>query len=80
MPPNPSQASARSSNRRPSQKATVIKTADSGQAQRSSGVDDKILERIQKCLSRAHHQKSSELEAKAAFFISQKLMNQHNVN
>ena len=79
MPPIPGQASARSSNRRPSQKATVIKTADSGQAQRSSRVDDKILERIQKCLSRAHHPKSSELEAKAALFISQKLMNQHNV-
>lgn len=79
MPPNPGQASSRSSNRRPIQKVTVIKTADCGQAQSISRVDEKILERIQKCLDRAHNPKSSELEAKAALFISQKLMSQHNV-
>ncbi|KAJ5745063.1 hypothetical protein N7520_010245 [Penicillium odoratum] len=79
MPLHTGQGSSRSANRRPLQKGTVVKTADCGQAQRSSRVDDKILERIQKCLSRAHHPNSSELEAKAALFISQKLMSQHNV-
>ncbi|KAJ5533369.1 hypothetical protein N7494_009921 [Penicillium frequentans] len=79
MPLHTGQGSSRSANRRPLQKATVVKTADCGQAQRSSRVDNKILERIQKCLSRAHHPNSSELEAKAALFISQKLMSQHNV-
>jgi hypothetical protein len=61
------------------QKAAVIETADQDQAPGTSAVNKKILERIQKCLDRAHHANSSELEAKAALFVSQKLMSQHNV-
>jgi hypothetical protein len=61
------------------QKAAVVETADQDQAPGTSAVDKKILERIQKCLDRAHHANSSELEAKAALFVSQKFMSQHNV-
>ncbi|KAJ6117645.1 hypothetical protein N7512_007370 [Penicillium capsulatum] len=66
--------------KKPLQKATVIETARKPQSHSASTVDKKILERIQKCLDRAHHANASETEAKAALFISQKLMSQHNVS
>lgn len=61
------------------QKATVTETAREHQSKFASNVDKKILDRIQKCLNRAHHTNTSEAEAKAALFVSQKLMSQHNV-
>lgn len=79
MPFKSSQAGRKRSDRKPIQKAAVIETADKSQAPGTSTVDKKILQRIQKCLDRAHHANSSELEAKAALFVSQRLMSQHNV-
>ncbi|KAJ5239618.1 hypothetical protein N7468_004237 [Penicillium chermesinum] len=79
MPSQPSRDKPKSRSRRPVQKATVIKTASSQANPQNSTVDKKILERIQKCLDRAYHPNASEAEAKAALFVSQKLMSQHNV-
>jgi antitoxin component HigA of HigAB toxin-antitoxin module len=79
MPFKSSQAGRKCSDRKPAQKAAVIETADHDLSPGTSTVDKKILERIQKCLDRAHHANSSEFEAKAALFVSQKLMSQHNV-
>lgn len=42
-------------------------------------IDDRILDRIKKCLERANHENTTESEAKAALFLSQKLMGQYNV-
>ncbi|CAG8076478.1 unnamed protein product [Penicillium nalgiovense] len=75
----PSQAERKRSARKPVQKATVIETAHELQSKAASTVDKRILERIQKCLNRAYHANTSEAEAKAALFVSQKLMSQHNV-
>ncbi|KAJ5819395.1 hypothetical protein N7474_004986 [Penicillium riverlandense] len=44
-----------------------------------NSLDKNVLDRIQKCLSRAYHANTTEGEAKAALFVSQKLMSQHNV-
>mgnify|MGYP001658510179 CR=1 FL=1 len=79
MTTRPSQAERKRSVRKPLQKATVIETARELLSQATSTVDKRILDRIQKCLSRAYHANASESEAKAALFISQKLMSQHNV-
>ncbi|KAJ5091592.1 hypothetical protein NUU61_006462 [Penicillium alfredii] len=68
------------STKKPLQKATVIQTPHKHQSQFTSTVHKRILERIQKCLDRAHHSNTSEAEAKAALFVSQKLMSQHNVS
>ncbi|KAJ5653923.1 hypothetical protein N7490_000926 [Penicillium lividum] len=73
-------AKRRKPNRKPLQNATVVRTATDDQKISASTVDKKILERIQKCLDRAEHPNTAEAEAKAALFVSQKLMNQHNVS
>ncbi|KAJ5185259.1 hypothetical protein N7472_010099 [Penicillium cf. griseofulvum] len=65
---------------KPTQKATVVESARENRSQPASTVDKKILDRIQKCLNRAYHVNTTETEAKAALFISQKLMSQHNVS
>ena len=57
----------------------MIETAREVQSRAASTVDKRILDRIQKCLDRAHLANASESEAKAALFVSQKLMSQHNV-
>ncbi|KAJ5987643.1 hypothetical protein N7522_011891 [Penicillium canescens] len=79
MTTKPSQAERKRFARKPLQKATVIETARELGSQGASTVDKRILDRIQKCLSRAYHANASEAEAKAALFVSQKLMRQHNV-
>lgn len=66
--------------RKPIQKATVIKKAYENESLSTSTVDKNILDKIQKCLDRAYHANASEAEAKAALFVSQKLMSQHNVS
>jgi hypothetical protein len=45
----------------------------------SAILDQSILDKVQKCLNRAAHTSSTELEAKAALFLAQKLMAQYNV-
>lgn len=45
----------------------------------SAILDQSILDKVQKCLNRAAHTCSTELEAKAALFLAQKLMAQYNV-
>jgi hypothetical protein len=79
MATKPPQAERKRSARKPVQKATVITTAHEIQSQAASTVDKRILDRIQKCLNRAYHANTSEAEAKAALFVSQKLMSQYNV-
>ncbi|KAJ5902535.1 hypothetical protein N7495_003063 [Penicillium taxi] len=66
--------------RKPTQKATVIESAHKKKSQDAPAVDQAILDRIKKCLDRAYHPNASEAEARAAIFLSQKLMNQHNVS
>lgn len=80
MPPPAPPAKRRKPNREPLQKATVVQTATDERKKSASAVDKKILERIQKCLDRAEHPNTAEAEAKAALFVSQKLMSQHNVS
>lgn len=58
----------------------MAKSARENQSNPTSTVDKKILDRIQKCLNRAYHVNTTESEAKAALFLSQKLMSQHNVS
>ncbi|KAJ5346972.1 uncharacterized protein N7506_000225 [Penicillium brevicompactum] len=79
MTTHASQAGRKRSARKPVQKATVIETAHEILSKAASPVDKRILDRIQKCLNRAHHANTSEAEAKAALFVSQKLMSHHNV-
>ncbi|KAJ5964211.1 uncharacterized protein N7479_004087 [Penicillium vulpinum] len=80
MPAESIRTERKGSARKPIQKATVVKSARENQSNPTSTVDKKILDRIQKCLDRAYHVNTTELEAKAALFLSQKLMNQHNVS
>lgn len=65
----------------PLQKATVKKLARQEESKRRSDstVDQRILDRIQKCLQRAKHPNTPELEAKAAWRMSSRLMAQYNV-
>ena len=44
-----------------------------------ASVDHSILERIKKCLSRANHPNTAELEAKTAWYMASRLMAEHNV-
>ncbi|KAJ5627426.1 hypothetical protein N7528_004853 [Penicillium herquei] len=78
MPPSRTQPKKKKNVRKPLQHAKVIQLATDTQKSEKS-VDQAILDRIQKCLARAYHANSSEGEAKAALFLSQKLMTQHNV-
>lgn len=79
-PAQASQANRSRSSRKPIQKATVIESACKPQTQFTSTADKMVLDRIQKCLDRAYHANTSEAEAKAALFVSQKLMSQHKVS
>lgn len=80
MPPNVPQVERRRFPRRPVQRAAVIETAHDNPSQSTSTVEKGILDRIQKCLTRAYHPSTSMSEAKAALFVSQKLISQHNVS
>ncbi|CAO2651687.1 Nn.00g042570.m01.CDS01 [Neocucurbitaria sp. VM-36] len=55
--------------------STTIKDPSS-----TAGMDDAILQRIKKCLQRANHENTPEPEAKAAFYLASRLMDQHNVS
>ncbi|KAJ5636076.1 uncharacterized protein N7484_009389 [Penicillium longicatenatum] len=74
-------AKRRKPNREPIQKATIVRSATDEESKTTTGtVDKKILDRIQKCLDRASHPNTTEAEAKAALFVSQKLMSLHNIS
>ncbi|KAJ5100678.1 hypothetical protein N7456_006730 [Penicillium angulare] len=64
--------------RKPIQKAT-LKSKATDTKKSNTKVEEKILERIEKCLSRAYHTNTSEQEAKTALLVAQRLMAQHNV-
>lgn len=74
-----SRAKGKRPTRKPIQTATVIESAVDIPKQSASSVDEKVLEKIQKCLARAQHPNTSEAEAKSALYVSQKLMSQYNV-
>lgn len=68
----------------PAQKAEVtIVAADPATVDQNStsqsDVEERILERIRKCLAKANHPDTPETEAKAAFRIASALMAQHNI-
>ena len=65
----------------PSQTAKVKELATEGQLYNAEEreIDQKILHRIQKCLSRANHSTTPELEAKTAWRMSSRLMAQYDV-
>ena len=44
-----------------------------------SAVEERVLERIRKCLTKANHPETVEPEAKAAFRMASALMAQHNI-
>ncbi|GBF62747.1 hypothetical protein TMEN_5314 [Trichophyton mentagrophytes] len=71
----------KSTTRSPRQKASVKSLAEERPTLAAGGdsIDDRIIDRIKKCLERANHENTTESEAKAALFLSQKLMAQHNV-
>jgi hypothetical protein len=66
--------------RKPLQKATVIKKAQDKSQDTAETLDKGLLAKIQKCLSRAAHETTTESEAKAALFVAHKLMAQYNVS
>src|ERR1700753_2794394 len=65
----------------PPQTAQVQVLAVQGEAgnDRSSNFDQRILDRIKKCLQRAKHPNTPESEAQAAWRIASRLMAQYNV-
>lgn len=63
----------------PTHKATVMRLARDIFPNNVSEVGDHIMDRIRKCLERANHPNTPELEAKAALFLSSRLMTQYNV-
>ena len=64
----------------PRQTAKVRSLAeDQGSNSGNTELDIRMLDRIRKCLDRAHHPNTPEMEAKAALHISSKLMAQYNV-
>ncbi|KAF5863553.1 hypothetical protein ETB97_009797 [Aspergillus alliaceus] len=65
--------------RQPVQKAAVTKKARDQPQSTTQTVDKDVLGKIQKCLSRATHESTTESEAKAALFLAHKLMAQYNV-
>ncbi|KAL5364300.1 hypothetical protein BJX96DRAFT_131392 [Aspergillus floccosus] len=81
MESNPSthKSSGRKRPRTSIQKATVIKYAEVNPKKTNNNIDQGILDKIQKCLSRARHATANEGEAKAALFLAQRLMAQYNV-
>ncbi|GAD96365.1 hypothetical protein TERG_03956 [Paecilomyces variotii No. 5] len=67
--------------RTPAQKATVKQLAESSRRLPLTGlkVEEQILNKINKCLQRASDPSTTESEAKAALYISSKLMSQYDV-
>lgn len=63
----------------PQRKATVKQLASNVSPKAATNADERIIERIKKCLERANHPNTPEQEAKAALFLSSRLMTQHNV-
>ena len=66
----------------PPYKATVEKRAldDTTSAGSALSEEEKLIfQRIQKCLDRANHPSASEQEAKAAFHLANRLMEQHKI-
>ncbi|KAJ5100679.1 hypothetical protein N7456_006731 [Penicillium angulare] len=86
--PDPNQKEKRKQKRKqkrdptkPNQKATLTTKATSEQTSSStSNPEQKILDRIEKCLSRFYHPNTPENEAKTAFLVAQRLMSEHNVS
>ncbi|KAE8130888.1 hypothetical protein BDV38DRAFT_266017 [Aspergillus pseudotamarii] len=66
--------------RQPLQKATLGKKAQVNAKDTRETLDEGVLARIYKCLRKARHETTTELEAKAALFLAQKLMAQYNVS
>jgi Protein of unknown function (DUF2786) len=68
----------------PLYRASVNQVADSGAiangGSAASELDNNIMQRIKKCLARAHHPGTPEAEAKAALFLASRLMGQYNVS
>lgn len=63
-------------------KATVTERAEIGTIKvtgSTSDVDNSIIERIKKCLDRGKHHAASEMEAKAALSMADKLMTQFKI-
>lgn len=67
--------------RPPRQKATVKQLAQTERPRATSGLqqEEQILIKIKKCIERANHPSTTESEAKAALFLSSKLMSQYDV-
>lgn len=66
----------------PTQKATVIKSAEVNPKKNTNSnnkINQGLLDKIQKCLNRARHPSANDTEAKAALFLAQRLMAQCNV-
>ena len=81
---SPSQSGQGGANKKSSslpQKATVTSLAgvEGSRTSTISSIDHSILERIKKCLSRANHPNTAELEAKTAWHMASRLMAEHNV-
>ncbi|KAJ5263306.1 hypothetical protein N7478_010911 [Penicillium angulare] len=64
--------------RKPTQKATLTEKATSTKTS-TTKFEQKMLERIEKCLSDAYQSNASEQESKTALPMAQRLMAQHNV-
>lgn len=58
---------------------TIAETGSGRPNSSSTGIDNTVLQRIQKCLQRANHPQTPEAEAKAAFHVASQLMSRYNV-
>lgn len=65
----------------PSRTAKVIELAVEAATinERDSNIEERILDRIKKCLQRANHRNTPEAEAQAAWRMASRLMAQYNV-
>ena len=64
-------------------KAHIKSLADAGTARvtsSTSDIDNSIIQRIKKCLDRAHHPSTPQAESKAAIYVASRLMGQYNVS
>ncbi|EER28081.1 hypothetical protein CPC735_034170 [Coccidioides posadasii C735 delta SOWgp] len=66
--------------RTPLHKAEVKELADQRCSAPKLDVDNRVVERLKKCIQKANHPNTSEAEAKAALFLSSKLMTQYNIS
>lgn len=60
-------------------KVRELAVQDSATNDKNSNVEQRILDRIKKCLQRANHPNTPEAEAKAAWRMASRLMVQYNV-